>query len=176
MKTLDISKLVIQKRDAFRPAEGSLKQYPHQRGFSHNPFFGLRSAAHSNKSRVAGKESSSDSVKWDPSVEDLIETNKAVQSNVKVKRRDTHKVLSLERLQEISIGVQERRGDIYDKATFLISEISRRHPFDSGNRRTAYIATKGFLESNGATFSPNKPLSDAEVLSGIRERFIAMRR
>ena len=42
------------------------------------------------------------------------------------------------------------------------------HPFASGNRRTAFVATRLFLEQNG---EKTKAEHDPKILQGIREGF-----
>jgi prophage maintenance system killer protein len=46
--------------------------------------------------------------------------------------------------------------------------LTKRHAFDSGNRRTAYAATKLFLEANGEILEAEP---DPRILMGIREGF-----
>lgn len=60
------------------------------------------------------------------------------------------------------------RGDVHDKAASLLTELIRKHPFASGNRRTAYVATRFFLESNGEKL---KVTHDPRILQGMREGF-----
>ena len=103
-----------------------------------------------------------------PSVEDLIELNKRVLLKIRMKKADSHKVLSHARISHIMDSVKATHGDIYDKAVVLISELVYAHAFDSGNRRTAYAATRAFIQVNGERFRA-KP--DPRVMQGIRERF-----
>jgi prophage maintenance system killer protein len=50
----------------------------------------------------------------------------------------------------------------------LLISLTKAHSFQSGNRRTAYAATKLFLEANGKTLEIDV---DPRVLTGIREEF-----
>jgi prophage maintenance system killer protein len=51
-------------------------------------------------------------------------------------------------------------------------QLTKAHAFDSGNRRTAYAATKLFLEANGKTLDIEV---EPRVLTGIREGFYQTR-
>lgn len=61
--------------------------------------------------------------------------------------------------------VESEAGDIYEKAAVLLIGIVKGHPFESGNRRTAYAAAANFLESNGFQAANTY---DVEVVKGIR--------
>jgi death-on-curing family protein len=64
--------------------------------------------------------------------------------------------------------VREQAGDVYEKAVTLLIGLVRTHPFASGNRRTAYLATISFLEMNGEV---ETVVHDPKILQGIREEF-----
>ena len=49
--------------------------------------------------------------------------------------------------------------------------IIQKHPFASGNRRTAFIVAKEFLLDNRAHFKIMDDPSYARVMQGIRENF-----
>ena len=85
-----------------------------------------------------------------------------------MKKGDSHTVLSVGAVESLIKQVKAEQGDIYDKATLLMVGLIRSHPFGSGNRRTAYAATKAFLESNGEEF---RVKVDPKVMQGIREGF-----
>ena len=103
-----------------------------------------------------------------PIIEELIELNKDILQKVRVKRSNHHEVLSRRKLEEIIEKVRNQEGDIYDKAVTLLSAIVTSHPFASGVRRTAYVATKAFLLENGEAI---KVIYEPSVFTGIRERF-----
>ncbi|MBI2185315.1 MAG: type II toxin-antitoxin system death-on-curing family toxin [Thaumarchaeota archaeon] len=103
-----------------------------------------------------------------PTENQIIQLNKEVLAEIRVKKADRHKVL---RRPAISAAIEEAKnepGDIYDKAASLLRSLIQSHPFDSGNRRTAYTATVTFLRMNG---EEPKIVPDAKALQGIRERF-----
>lgn len=103
-----------------------------------------------------------------PTIDELIELNKRVLREIKVKKADRHRVLSRSALDNLLRMVREEEGDIYEKAVTLLTGLVRTHHFASGNRRTAYLAAKGFLEMNG---EKTAVVHDPRVLQGIREEF-----
>ncbi len=103
-----------------------------------------------------------------PTVDELVELNKRVLSEIKVKKADQHRVLSRSALENLLESVREQKGDLYEKAVTLLTGLVRTHSFASGNRRTAYLATKSFLEMNG---EETRVVRDPKVFQGIREEF-----
>ena len=98
----------------------------------------------------------------------LIELNKEVLKEIRVKKGDIHKVLSREKITAVTIDCRQDPGDIYDKASTLLIGMVKAHSFDSANRRTAIAATILFLKANGEEL---KLKHDEKVLTGIREGF-----
>ncbi len=103
-----------------------------------------------------------------PSIDELIELNRRVLGEIRVKKADRHRVLSRRGLEGLMGLVEEQAGDVYEKATTLLIGLVRTHPFASGNRRTAYLATMSFLEMNGETTTV---VHDPRLLQGIHEEF-----
>lgn len=101
-------------------------------------------------------------------VEEVIEINKRVLERVKVKKADSHRVASFQKIEDSLARVQEQEGDVYLKAANLLMSLTKAHAFDSGNRRTAYAATEVFLEANGKKLGIKV---EPNVLTGIREGF-----
>lgn len=100
--------------------------------------------------------------------EQLVEINKRVLKENRVKRADSPRVASRSRLDYIIKETQQLEGDQYEKAACLLIGITRGHAFDSGNRRTAYAAAKVFLEANGLKLEVEP---EARILMGVREGF-----
>src|SRR3989338_4387332 len=88
-----------------------------------------------------------------PSIEKIIEYNLLVLDLIKVKKADSPKVLSVTKIKEVLDECQKLKGDIYDKAVVLLKGLVQKHPFASGNRRTAFVVTKEFLLSNQKAFN-----------------------
>ena len=98
----------------------------------------------------------------------LVMLNKRVLEEIKAKKGDKHEVLSFARIEGVLEETKSQQGDTYDKAVTLIIELTKRHAFGSGNRRTAYAAAKAFLESNGEEFHAEM---NPKAMQGIREGF-----
>jgi death on curing protein len=52
-------------------------------------------------------------------------------------------------------------------AAHLLGALGRNHPFQQGNKRTAFVAAVHFLESNGAIFAMPDSLEAAERIEGL---------
>jgi death on curing protein len=102
------------------------------------------------------------------SSEELVKVNELVLQEIKVRKADRPRVLSKAKLDRILESVRETEGDVHDKAAALLVGLIRGHPFASGNRRTAFVATRLFLEQNGGKM---KVEHDPKILQGIREEF-----
>jgi len=111
-----------------------------------------------------------DKIKY-PSKEEIIEFNVLVLSLIKVKKADTPKVLSNQNLDLVIKNCEKNKGDLYDKSVTLLKGLIQKHPFASGNRRTAFITTKYFLKINKGKFNINNDPHYARVMLGIREGY-----
>lgn len=101
----------------------------------------------------------------------IIEYNFLALKFIKAKKADQPKVLSHSKIKEIIEACQRKQGDIYDKAVVLLEGLIQKHPFASGNRRTAFIATKDFVISNKGKFSIKDDPSYARVMQGVWEKY-----
>ena len=106
-----------------------------------------------------------------PAVEKIIEYNTLALNLLKVKKADKAEVLNRSKIVDIIEKCQGFEGDIYDKAVVLLKGLIQNHPFASGNRRTAFIATKDFLLMNEAKINIRDDPKYASVMIGIRERY-----
>ncbi|MDG6920450.1 MAG: hypothetical protein JRN59_02875, partial [Nitrososphaerota archaeon] len=108
-----------------------------------------------------------------PTVEEMIEVNRRVLTEIPVKKGDTHQVLSRAKLQLILDNASKTNDDVYNPATELLFGIVKGHPFASGVRRTAVTVTSAFLKINGADAEvPHDP----EVLRASGRVFITKER
>ena len=106
-----------------------------------------------------------------PTVELLILTNKRVIEETKVTKAEKHGLLVDKKiLENIIKETKETKGDIYKKAAILLVWLVQKHPFESGNRRTAFLATVNFLEVNKTKVNINND-KIVNILQGIREGF-----
>lgn len=55
-----------------------------------------------------------------------------------------------------TFGGQDLYPTIWEKASALLHSLVKNHPFDDGNKRTAYYSTKRFLYINGFTLKAKK--------------------
>ena len=94
--------------------------------------------------------------------------NKRILADVKIKKADSFKVLSHLKIMKLLENVENTEGNIYDKAVVLLKGMVQEHPFASGNRRTAMLATITFLQLNNAEV---KIKEKAKVLQGVREDY-----
>ncbi len=109
-----------------------------------------------------------------PTAEDIISINKSLMERVKVTKAERHGLLAgREVLEDIVKEVKTAKGDLYDKAAVLLVRLVQKHPFESGNRRTAFLATEGFLEVNGSKMNIDRETVE-NVLKGVRERFYSL--
>ncbi len=106
-----------------------------------------------------------------PSAEQIVEFNKMVLVLVKVRKADTPKVLSYQKVLDSLEECKRKEGDIYDKTVVLLTAIIQKHPFASGNRRTAFVVIADFLSHNNAPLGISNEPYQAKVLQGIREGF-----
>jgi death-on-curing family protein len=100
--------------------------------------------------------------------DEVVDINKSVLKEIRVKKADSHRVASGQKIEDALAKVQSEEGDTYWKAAVLLIQLTKAHAFDSGNRRTAYAAAKLFLEANGKTLDIGV---EPGVLTGIREGF-----
>lgn len=101
--------------------------------------------------------------------EDIIEINRRVLKGLPVKKADRHKVLSLIAIMDISNEYRTIEGDLWDKAGYLLRELVRKHPFASGNRRTAMESVILFLKLNDERIGVRNVKNNDKILQGIRE-------
>lgn len=104
-----------------------------------------------------------------PKPEDVIEFNKIILKEIKVKKADKPELLSYKSLIECIELCKKISGGIYDKAASLLKNLIQKHPFASGNRRTAFAVTERFLIDNGVKLKISNEAINAETLKGIRE-------
>src|SRR3989338_4544211 len=100
--------------------------------------------------------------------DEIVAINREVITTIKAKKADAFKVLGALKIRNALEAVESAKGDVYDKAVVLLEGLVQEHPFASGNRRTAVVATIRFLRANGIepTFK-----EDAKILQGIRESY-----
>ena len=109
-----------------------------------------------------------------PTVDLLVLANKRVIEETKVTKAEKHGLLTNKKVLEGIISeMKGAKGDIFDKAAVLLVGLIQKHPFESGNRRTAFLETINFLEVNKVKINIDKGKL-LNVLQGIRERFYTL--
>ncbi|MBI4451606.1 Fic family protein [Candidatus Woesearchaeota archaeon] len=106
-----------------------------------------------------------------PTVEHIVKLNVVVLTAIAVKRADRPVVVSRLKIARTIASCKAAEGDVFDKAVVLLSGLVRAHPFASGNRRTAFAATKDFLAHNRAFIGLRDEPGHARVMLGILEGF-----
>ena len=106
-----------------------------------------------------------------PNPEKIIEYNLLVLNIIYAKKADKPELISKSKLIDVIEECKNFKGDIYDKAVILLKGLIQKHPFASGNRRTAFIVTKDFLLANKVKFGIKDDPKQAKVMIGIREGF-----
>ena len=104
-------------------------------------------------------------------VERIIEYNALALEKLKVKKADRPEVMSRQKLVSAVDVCKSVNGSVYDKAAAFLIALIQAHAFASGNRRTAFLATKDFLLENNGKLAVQDDAKDARVLQGIREGF-----
>ncbi len=102
---------------------------------------------------------------------EIIEYNKLALKSIKVKKADKHEILDKYTISHIVEQCKATEGDPYDEATCLLKHLIQKHPFASGNRRTAFISVMGFLERNNLKLNVGDSEKQVRVLQGIRENY-----
>ncbi len=108
-----------------------------------------------------------------PTPEKIIEHNVLMLNLIKAKKADKPGVLSYARIVNVINRCKKLDSDIYDKAVSLMKGLIREHAFESGNRRTAFIATKEFVTANSGRFKIMANPAYARAMQGIREGYYA---
>ncbi|MBU2639357.1 MAG: type II toxin-antitoxin system death-on-curing family toxin [Nanoarchaeota archaeon] len=106
-----------------------------------------------------------------PTIEKIIEYNVIILNVINVKKKDKPEVLSKVKILNIINECKNLEGDVYDKAVFLLRELIQKHPFASGNRRTAFVVTKDFIIKNKEKFKIKEDPKQARIMVGIREGY-----
>ncbi len=109
--------------------------------------------------------------KYYPSIERIFEYNTLSLAITQSKKADKSFLVSEEKLASVLNLCKKLEGDLYDKSIILLKGIIQKHPFASGNRRTAFIIMKDFLLNNNMKIGVNGDPAFAKVLQGVRENY-----
>lgn len=106
-----------------------------------------------------------------PTPEKIVEFNILALEFTPAKKAERAVVLNMPAIRDVLDECENTEGDIYDFAVILLKGLVQKHPFASGNRRTAFIATKYFVLNNKGKFGIADNPEYAKVLQGVRERY-----
>ncbi|MBU4266884.1 MAG: Fic family protein [Candidatus Altiarchaeales archaeon] len=103
-----------------------------------------------------------------PTVESVKFVNRLVNlmSNMKA---DQHKLLMSDSfIATIIEKAREDTGDVYTKGAILLRDLIIAHGFESGNKRTAFVVTVHFINSNGGSMRAKNFNKAEKILRNIR--------
>jgi prophage maintenance system killer protein len=69
-----------------------------------------------------------------PTLDELVEANRAVLREIRVRKADSARMSSSASLRSIISRAMQTERDVYKTATSLLTDLVRMHPFASGNR------------------------------------------
>ena len=107
-------------------------------------------------------------------VEDIVSINKRVIKEIPVKKSDKHEVLNRSAIILTINSCKKQTGDVWDKSVVLLRGIIKKHPFASGNRRTAIVAMVTFLNKNKLETKIRNNQSLDKILQGVREDYYTL--
>jgi len=106
-----------------------------------------------------------------PTVDEIQYNNTIAIEMFRKSKQDQAKTISVSYIQKAIDGAKMNPGGIYDKAARLLSELTRIHAFESGNKRTAFLSTKKFVLKNEGKFNIPDTINNVKVMIGIRENY-----
>ena len=106
-----------------------------------------------------------------PTVDEIQYYNTIAIEMFRKSKQDIAKTISISYLQKSVDKVKINPGDIYDKASLLLIELTQMHAFESGNKRTAFLTTKKFVIKNEGKFNIPDTVNNVKVMIGIREKY-----
>ena len=77
----------------------------------------------------------------------------------------------IEQFNQIIDNVRELEGDIYVKGAKLLILLTRNRIWADGQKRTAYLTTKTFVEQNGGQFNEKEPVSVNRFLRNLTFKY-----
>jgi len=83
-----------------------------------------------------------------PTPGDVLAVHAEIEEQYDLKFTGAYSSVPQVRLRELLAEAEELDG-VYRRAAFLLRKLITEHVFRDGNKRTAWIVTLGYLESNG---------------------------
>lgn len=83
-----------------------------------------------------------------PTAEEILVTHDEIEDQYDLKHTGAHSSVPQVGLREL-LDEAENQDGVYRRAAFLLRKLITEHIFKDGNKRTAWITTRSYLESNG---------------------------
>lgn len=109
---------------------------------------------------------------WYPGKQDIINNNKRVLRIYKANKSDIHQVKAESKIFPAIQNSKKEQGDVFKKATRLIISLNKAHPFQAGNKRTAYFSGNQFIAKNKGFLVLKKRDNQRDIMIKIREERI----
>jgi death-on-curing family protein len=106
-----------------------------------------------------------------PTVDEIQYYNTIAIEMFRRSKSDTAKTISVSYIHKAIDNTKQKPGDLYDKAASLLMDLTCMHAFESGNKRTAFLATKKFVLKNDGKFKIPDNEENVNVMIGIREKY-----
>ena len=106
-----------------------------------------------------------------PTVDEIQYYNTIAIEMFRKNKRDQAEMISASYVKKALEKTKIDPGDLYDKAARLLIELTRSHAFESGNKRTAFLATKKFVLKNEGKFNIPDTTNNVKIMIGIRENY-----
>lgn len=110
-----------------------------------------------------------------PTVEEVQYYNTIAIEMFRRSKHDQAKTIHPSFIKNVLEKVKLVQGDLYDKAALLLSELTRVHAFESGNKRTAFLTTKKFVLKNNGKFNIPDSTDNVGIMIGIREQYYSLK-
>lgn len=83
-----------------------------------------------------------------PTAEEILVTHDEIEDQYDLKHTGAYSSVPQVELRDL-LAEAEHQDGVYRRAAFLLRKLITEHIFEDGNKRTAWITTREFLESNG---------------------------
>jgi prophage maintenance system killer protein len=103
--------------------------------------------------------------------DEIEDFNKLALELLPGKKGDRFELWSYGKIKTTCVRAQIIPGDAYTKAAYYLRSLTKAHAFASGNRRTAMLVTKRFLEQNNKIYKIDDTMDNSKVMIGIREGY-----
>lgn len=83
-----------------------------------------------------------------PTVDEILATHDEIENRYDLKHTGTYSSVPQVDLRAL-LAAAETQDGVYQRAAFLLRKLITEHLFEDGNKRTAWVTTREYLESNG---------------------------